>query len=210
MSRADALADVLPFVVPQPTAEQLAAAERDHRARNDREHRERADARLAALRALNAPERILRDLARVHDTEPVRALGRALAVGPGCIVVLAGGPGIGKTTAALHWLACADGRPWFATARQWAASPPWSHDWKLARAAVLDDLGTEDDVRFRGRFDELVAHFHAQLRDLVITTNLPGEAFKARYGGRVTSRIREAGAFLALTGPDLRAKRSGD
>lgn len=197
------LADILPFPVPHPSAAQLDQAEADHRARAERERRARVEARLATLRTLGAPERILRALASAHGhTGPMAALAR---IPRDSVVVLAGGVGIGKTTAALSWLACAPGRPWFATARKWAASPPWSRDWESARVAVLDDLGTEDlDNRFRARFDDLIAFYHGQLRGLVITTNLHAGAFKARYGPRVESRIHEAGVFLALDGQDLR------
>jgi hypothetical protein len=207
------LEEILGFRISQPTAEQLeqfkredAARQREEAARQREDRRKYMTRRIADLEDMGAPaERLVRRLARVHGTEPMAALAR---VGHDRVIVLAGGVGIGKTTAALHWLVHAPGRPWFARAPQWAATSLWTRYWEQAAVAVLDDLGTEDmDPRFLSRLDDLVSHFHGRCRGLVITTNMTGPAFKARYGERVESRIREAGAFIEMHGGDMRSPR---
>ena len=72
---------------------------------------------------------------------------------------------------------------------------------------VIDDLGSEffDVKGFFGSFvDEIVNIRYAGKKPTVITTNLAADAFKARYGARVSDRIREAGRFVSCGSASLR------
>ncbi len=134
------------------------------------------------------------------------------------IVVLAGGVGSGKTVAAVWWLARRDpSRPLFVTANKFESQSRYNGDfrtrWEAADALVLDDLGMEymdGKGNFLANLDELIAHYHANLRGLVITTNLTAAAFKDRYSERIVSRIREAGRFVNIAGSDRRSGRESD
>ena len=68
---------------------------------------------------------------------------------------------------------------------------------------VLDDVGSE-----RGdgasAIQSLISSRMAAGRRTVITTNLPGEAFRVRYGARVLDRIRESGTFVNTGAKSLR------
>ena len=200
------VATILPFPIPRPTEEQFARNEREAAERRALEQRQRMQRQIELLENMDAPRRITRHLANAHaDTESMAALA---GIGHDRVIVLVGGSGIGKTMAALHWLAHASGRPWFATAPQWAATPHWTREWARARVAVLDDLGTEDlDRRFQKRFNELVTHFHGQCYGLVVTTNrnMTKDIFRSRYGVRVLSRIEQDDGWIDVGGPDLRA-----
>ena len=86
--------------------------------------------------------------------------------------------------------------------------------WDEARETdrlVLDDLGTEPlDAKGRAfaNIADVLTTRHAEQRKTLITTNLPRDAFRARYlvddGGRLTDRLRECGLFYELAGPSLR------
>ena len=82
---------------------------------------------------------------------------------------------------------------------------------RLLRAdrLVIDDLGSEyADVKgnFNAILDELVSDRHGNRRPLVITTNLNGEAFKARYDDRIADRIREVGRFVSIKWSSMRKR----
>jgi DNA replication protein DnaC len=132
------------------------------------------------------------------------------------IVVLAGDPGCGKTVAACHWAMhsrrfhnCTE----FVRASTFAASSRYDQEtrqrWYGAHALVLDDLGAEYlDAKgsFQVDLDELVDTFYGDERPLIVTTNLNGQAFKSRYGERVTDRIRECGKWLDIAASSMRRR----
>jgi DNA replication protein DnaC len=131
------------------------------------------------------------------------------------LLVLSGGVGCGKTTAAA-WVVATQRfhQPRFMRAATFARTSRYdaaaSSAWSRAGALVLDDLGAEYvDAKgsFLVDFDELLDTYYADRRPLIITTNLGTEDFRDRYGGRdgrIASRIREAGAWVNCSGPDLR------
>ena len=72
-----------------------------------------------------------------------------------------------------------------------------------AAILVIDDLGMEfADAKgsFLATLDGLINSRYAEQLRTVITTNLPAQEFKARYGERIADRIREAGSFVGLGG----------
>jgi DNA replication protein DnaC len=79
----------------------------------------------------------------------------------------------------------------------------------FASRLVIDDLGEEfNDTKgnFLAVLDEAVSDRIANLRPTVITTNLDVEAFKLRYGARVTDRIRGSGRWFAVAGESMRGR----
>lgn len=132
--------------------------------------------------------------------------------GPG-IWLLAGGVGCGKTVAATWWLIerARNVFPLFITAEKLEAAGRYDDvvraQWENATAIVLDDLGVEyadQKGHFGVVFEALIDHVCGEMRQMIITTNLQGGEFVARYGERIASRIREAGGFLGCAGHDRR------
>lgn len=76
---------------------------------------------------------------------------------------------------------------------------------KRTSLLVLDDLGTE-----KGDGEEaiwsIVTARHAEQRT-VLTSNLSEPNFRARYGGRLLSRILGSGRLRVVHGPDLRQRQ---
>lgn len=151
------------------------------------------------------------------------------------LLVLSGGAGSGKTTAACSWLHgyIADPGAWpsvdawdgmlmagnpkrqplFVTA---AKLSRWGRydDAAMARILgaqrlVLDDLGVEyldEKGAYVSLLDELINERYAMKRPTVITTNLLADDFVRRYGERIRDRIREVGKFVNV-GRDSMRKR---
>ncbi len=157
---------------------------------------------------------------------------RALNERDGGIIVLAGNPGSGKTTAAAarasewscdaHFLRAAE---FFRSSRYDDKRDKILSQWAL----VLDDLGAEyadKGGNYAVDFDELVDRFYANKHTLVITTNIPwptpasrAEAkakgikvdeaqptFVERYGERVMDRIRHCGKWVSSPAPSMRKR----
>ena len=133
------------------------------------------------------------------------------------MLVLSGGVGTGKSTAAA-WFTYArrTWKPLFMRAATFARISRYDKEktsaWESAGTLVLDDLGAEyadSKGNFLADLDELIDWYYADRRPLIITTNLDIKSFRERYGGesgRISSRIREAGAWAECGGTDLRRK----
>lgn len=135
------------------------------------------------------------------------------------ILVLLGGRGAGKTTAAT-WLAAEVGgsRPGFVRAGELERAGRYDRDfnaWVASRTLlVIDDMGVEwSDARgaFRSILDELVDVAYGARRRLVLSTNLDAGTLADRLGERIWSRFCDAdGAELADCGNvDLRVHPPG-
>lgn len=147
-------------------------------------------------------------------------------------LVLSAKPGTGKSTAGGVWLwlrtagvvVSHGGTPvirpdlatptnaqrWFSASEIAAASGfDGSVDSLCTMAAlVIDDLGTEYADRkgyVKTRLDVIVDSRYREFRPTLITTNLNSEAFKERFGERVTDRLREGGAFFEFSAPSMRS-----
>lgn len=158
--------------------------------------------------AAGVPSRILATcLADVITTDATRAIFRDVD-----ILVLAGGPGRGKSVAACAWLCLGQSIRWV-TAGSLSRGIAYDEDAfnALARAGrlVIDDLGTEyqdQKDRYLATLSELLDARYGNQRPTCLTTNLGPDEFKARYGERLASRINEDGAFIVCGGEDLRRK----
>lgn len=155
--------------------------------------------------------------------EPTPALAAARrAVAEGWLVGVIGGPvGVGKTLAAMWWLVQSRSPAKvptsgvrFLTAHKLARVSRYAESdmrpIERASALVVDDLGVEFDDSagaFRSLVDGLTAaRCNAGLPTL-ITTNMPPDAFRARYGDRVADRILGGGRFVGVVGESLRGRR---
>lgn len=130
--------------------------------------------------------------------------------------VLAGPKGCGKTTAAVRWLYTHGGpRPAFSTAAAFVAAGRFDREyrqrWEGATAMVLDDIGVEfADAKgsFLSDLDEFVNHWAESYGVLICTTNSSQAEFKARFGERISSRVRESvDPWHSIAGLDLRGVR---
>lgn len=139
------------------------------------------------------------------------------------MLVLSGGVGCGKTTAATWWAIRAGGeRPVFLRAGQMATlgryDKPLSAKLEACTSLVLDDLGREfNDGKgsFLAHLEDVVEAMYGSGRPMIITTNvLAPEAFHRRYGGPpdckepekgpIPSRLRGAGRWFGTSEPDRR------
>lgn len=167
----------------------------------------------AIILAQDAPHDCVDPEGGVRDTAAIVQLAHAMATPGKRMVVVAGGTGCGKTTAAVQWLLPCQGKPLFIPAPslvQRARPKPWqSPIWERATAIVLDDVGTEkerDRERFLEVFGELLTHVHAKHKRMVLTANMAMNTFQARYKRRIESRFRQGGVWISLTGGDMRAE----
>lgn len=159
------------------------------------------------------PRRALDVAWRPDDTAPaIRLIEDWAKERRSGIAVLAGVPGCGKTVAAT-WLALRVQNDRFAPSCIRAtelARLSWFEEeaiarWHDQRFLVLDDLGSEATAI--GVLDELVDTFYAELRVLVITTNLAQDAFRERYRERIWDRLRETGGWLPVRGTSRRGRK---
>lgn len=136
------------------------------------------------------------------------------------LLILAGGVGTGKTTAAT-WIGMkgADPRPGFIRIAELERRGRYDRslsDWLEDKTSlIIDDVGAEvldGKGVFRALIDEIIDKFYANRRTLVMTTNLrprrktdtEQEQFLERYGDRVWSRLNELGEWGDCGTRDLR------
>lgn len=158
------------------------------------------------------------DRCRTDDLPPTPALEHArqfLAQRDRPVLVLLGGVGCGKTTAAC-WVAREDGgsRPGMLPSTTMERRGRYDGDyssWVDERTmVVLDDLGVEPlDGRgyFAALVDELVDAAYRNRRRLVITSNITVESMRDRIGARAASRLAETAMVGACGDVDLRRVR---
>lgn len=169
-----------------------------------------------AVHESGVPARVLAAVESARMTDAILATFR-----PEPFLVLAGGTGRGKSVAACLRMIMSQissdrdrwGSPW-----RWLRAPELTRDFaydtkgiqKLidAEYLVIDDLGTEyldDKGRALATICEVLETRFDNSGATTITTNLSPEAFSARYGERLVSRLRLDGAFVVIGGPDLRS-----
>ena len=182
--------------------------------RRDEAEREAIPTR-ARLLGRGIPGRVA-DLLLRDELEATEAMGwaRAFLQARRTIAVFSGKSGTGKTVAAA-WLVARSPGGVFLAVSQLARSSRYRDEEMdpLERCPLLaiDDLGTEfvdEKGSFMSTLDGLINARYADDLRTVITTNLPAEAFKRRYGVRIEERIRESGRFLELKGESLRGRKS--
>lgn len=206
---------------------QLEATEID-----DHERKYLEAAKVKALRAIELPAK---DLALILN-DGIRQTPATAAVegGQATIIVLSGGPGVGKTTAASKYLAdlVRDDASWsgerttygkpreswtFRRSALFVTSAQLSR-WKIydgkemgrllnTTRLAIDDAGAEFlEGRLSATIDEIINERYAHRRETVLTTNLVVGEFRDRYGERVADRILECGKFVGLGKGSMRGK----
>lgn len=204
-------------MVPQLSDEEWAARETRIAAEKER-LRAADDARTERVRGPLPPEmpdwpsRLLEALPTARETAPAIAALASWRHTERCIAVLSGSVGCGKTLAAAWW-AKRHGRVGFVRASTFARVSRYGEDHAgyLERSALcLDDLGAEY-LDAKGSFvvdlDELIDTYHADMKPLIITTNCNWQQFEARYGCRITDRLKECGEWFNVTGGSMRGAR---
>lgn len=135
---------------------------------------------------------------------------------PAWSLTLVGDPGTGKSIAAAWCLRQTlemGGRVAWIRATE-AATASLYGDQAVARAQVargadllvIDDLGAQIDTSaFRSWLEDVVGARYANADRTIITSNLNGEEFKKRTGGRITDRLRE-GKVIGLKEESMRRR----
>lgn len=172
--------------------------------------------RAGLLRDNGFPEESLRAALLTKPLETV-ALGHArqfMQLPMKCFV-LAGGCGVGKSTAATFLaLKRDDSQPGFIRSSE--LERRGRYDKKLAEwlkdrtSLVLDDVGAEvldSKGVFQSLMDEVVDRLYAARSTLVITTNLSEQQLIERYGARAWSRIGQRGIVGSCGMRDLRREK---
>jgi hypothetical protein len=148
------------------------------------------------LQRMGVPEREagLAD-GRLSETPAMAGVRQFFATPRACLLVLGGGPGVGKSLAAAWalsrrpglWVDCDD------LARPPADNDP-GQDRRIAETGllVLDDLGGEHSPSgyAASRIQALIGKRYAALRPTIATTNKAAESLSRLYGDRVMSRLR--------------------
>lgn len=176
--------------------------------------------RAGELRDNGFPEMFVASaLGELADTDAMRH-ARKFVYLPRKLLVLAGGVGVGKTTAAA-WVALKgqDPRPGFMRISELERRGRYDKkldEWLRDKTSlVIDDVGAEvldGKGVFRSLMDEVVDTFYSNRRTLVMTTNLrprrkdsaEQEQFLERYGDRVWSRLNQLGVWGDCGTRDLR------
>jgi hypothetical protein len=135
------------------------------------------------------------------------------ANGPARVLVLSGGPRVGKTVAAC-WVVHHLGKSALFYNPELLGRYGGDDGYRLRAAAcgllIVDDLGTEavDEAgRFQARLEALLCTRYDSGLRTILTTNLAAGAFAKRYGDRVAARIQTGGKFIALGVSDVPADR---
>jgi len=168
--------------------------------------------RIERLRKLRFPARHLALLTGEVAETTAMGLARKYATGDRTGLVLIGGTGCGKTTAA-SWLALEHGGdyPGFITAAElekYGRYHQTMQTWLSERTLlVIDDLGAEyADAKgnFVSLLDGLIDELYGDMRRFVITSNQDAKQITARYGARIASRLSECGVLGQCGTTDLR------
>lgn len=155
--------------------------------------------------------------ARLEETKTLADVRAWISKSSSPVLVLASGPGRGKTVACAwllaerggFYVACEDfvriaGAKFGAEADRFARL-------RGCATLVLDDVGRESDAdieRMRAALVELVDRRQGERTKTVICTNLPRSAMADRYqDDRLMSRLDQSAIWRTDTGPDLRRRK---
>lgn len=158
-------------------------------------------------------ERALTAATNPRPSEALEATQQWLTSGK-CWLVLLGGTGTGKTTAAAWALGevvkqreSAEARTASRLARMSGFDEGARELERLSNVSLLvvDDIGAEAQTSWgQGLLSELLDNRHQGFKKTILTSNLGQEPFKARVGERMVDRIREDGRVVVLGGKSMR------
>lgn len=178
-----------------------------------------------ARREAELPGRLKRAGAPPRALEAWRSPGESLALGHVraflpmdlTFCLLLGGPGAGKTVAAVEALAFAlreDRTARFVRAAEVARLSNWGEEAELLRDELhhagmlaLDDLGSETITdQWLSVFHEMIDERYESRRKTVITSNATRETLAKRYGARFADRMRHDGRVFECGDKSLRVR----
>jgi DNA replication protein DnaC len=182
-----------------------------------------AFARLAAIaRDLDGDsyDLLRRAISRNEPPEPTSAtryVAEWVRSSKRAILILGGGVGTGKSTAAAYWH-LKHGGAWCHATELIERTKPWNHETNSyqplpmgSEFMVLDDLGTERGLR--SRVAEAVEQFAVKRNSkgmrTIITTNLPKSELRARYGERFADRLNQCATYVHTGDKSLRDNSGG-
>ena len=207
---------------PEAAARRVAAlALEDQRTalREERQRRERKhEANTRALSSLDDVPRIRALVLKGLDNTEAHDVVRDWARAPSWCLLLLGGVGCGKSTAAGDYA--------YRQGLDWQPLPIWARAveasrmsafgdtaearfeaWRTCKLLVLDDLGTElVTPTWQQALDDVLDYRYQHSARTILPTNLSSEEFKKRYGERISDRIREGGTVRELAGKSMRRR----
>ncbi len=215
---ADMMHELLPRLADLTDAEwdRRDALVREERAReNERALRMSRERRVSELVDAGLSDKHVRFVLGDAQRSETPALGAIDRVNSDGTWVLSGGVGAGKTMAAHTWLLreVSTSRVGFVSAHHFGRLSRYAgkiERYSAPQRLVVDDLGVEyadEKGSLQSDLDELLDARVRAGRGTLLTTNLGASDFRARYGERIASRVREGGGWLSVDGPDLRRLR---
>lgn len=183
----------------------------------------REDLSASILAGSGAPEVAIEACTALDEQSQGVVAVRGMATQGKTILLLSGGPGTGKTVAAVSAVVARAKREEgsvFVRAASAARMSLFADEDKATfkrmcetGLLVIDDLGVETfHDGWRALLDELIDMRYSNGRATIITTNLPPTAdvgqpsIRARYGERIADRIRQSGS-ITMCGDASRRKR---
>ncbi len=79
-----------------------------------------------------------------------------------------------------------------------------------AQLTIVDDAGRDGSPRAIEALSDVLMERVDNFRATILTSNLKGEQFRARYGAALADRLRAVAVVPKLAGTSLRARPSGD
>lgn len=207
---------------PEAAARRAAALELEPQRealRDERQRRERRrEANERALSVLDDVPRIRALVLKGLDNTEAHDVVRDWARAPSWCLLLLGGVGCGKSTAAGDFA--------YRQGLDWKDLPIWARAveasrmsafgdtaearfdaWRRCSLLVLDDLGTElVTPTWQQALDDILDYRYQHSARTILPTNLTAEEFKKRYGDRISDRIREGGTVRELAGKSMRRR----
>lgn len=167
----------------------------------------------------DSPRILARVEAGLEDTESTAVFEEWEAAPKSWCLLIMGGVGCGKSTAA--------GNHAFRQALLGGSLPRWVRAveasrlsgfgadalarfdaWRECSLLVIDDMGTEMlTPTWQQALDDILDYRYQHSLRTVLPTNLTAVEFKARYGARISDRIREEGMIREVAGKSMRVGR---
>lgn len=173
-----------------------------------------------SVRWAGVPSGFWLDACDPQPTSSTAIIGKLLC-SEGLILVLSGGTGCGKSTAAAHalskkaglWVHAPDlAKPDFTDPDEYGVRKETLDErMRAAGLLVLDDVGTEHSPSgyAASRITGVLEHRESNKRPSIVTCNLTAEEFREKYGARLASRINgDTLGWQQIAGPDLRRQRN--
>lgn len=176
------------------------------------EQQQAAEKQRARLISSSVPDGLIPIALAPSESESVRVVREWLASGMRTLV-LSGGVGIGKSTAASVGIALSSGSAFYLHATRFSSVKLLDSDeWPRVLSTellVLDDVGLEHQGATNwaaNQIQSLLCDRHDRAKRTIVTCNLDDKQFAA-YGERMVDRMRQYGRFVRVGGRSLRVRK---